>query len=152
MRGSLKPFPDHEVPTPKMWGLSLLRFGCEIITYKCTNIQMHKQPPKHLKIFIQMSMPARLQSTYHLHKIHHTKRVLARVCNLRLLFVVVLVTPYFPCAFSNILACLHFNISLHVYFQGVIGVQFVGTMVAFSLLQKVPPHHSFARWLLSNGR
>uniref|UniRef100_A0A8C4RBL3 Transmembrane protein 161B n=1 Tax=Eptatretus burgeri TaxID=7764 RepID=A0A8C4RBL3_EPTBU len=49
-------------------------------------------------------------------------------------------------------ACLHFNISLHVYFQGVIGVQFVGTMVAFSLLQKVPPHHSFARWLLNNGR
>uniref|UniRef100_UPI00358E7F57 transmembrane protein 161B isoform X2 n=1 Tax=Myxine glutinosa TaxID=7769 RepID=UPI00358E7F57 len=36
--------------------------------------------------------------------------------------------------------------------MGIIGVQFVGTMVAFSLLQKVPPHHSFARWLLSNGR
>uniref|UniRef100_A0A8C4RDE0 Transmembrane protein 161B n=1 Tax=Eptatretus burgeri TaxID=7764 RepID=A0A8C4RDE0_EPTBU len=36
--------------------------------------------------------------------------------------------------------------------MGVIGVQFVGTMVAFSLLQKVPPHHSFARWLLNNGR
>uniref|UniRef100_A4IHA2 LOC100124820 protein n=1 Tax=Xenopus tropicalis TaxID=8364 RepID=A4IHA2_XENTR len=35
--------------------------------------------------------------------------------------------------------------------MGVIGVQLVVTMVMASLLQKIIPHYSFARWLLCNG-
>uniref|UniRef100_F6U8E1 Acetyl-CoA acetyltransferase, mitochondrial n=1 Tax=Xenopus tropicalis TaxID=8364 RepID=F6U8E1_XENTR len=35
--------------------------------------------------------------------------------------------------------------------SGVIGVQLVVTMVMASLLQKIIPHYSFARWLLCNG-
>ena len=27
--GSLQPFPDSEIPTPKIWGLLVLRFGGE---------------------------------------------------------------------------------------------------------------------------
>ncbi|XP_073480573.1 transmembrane protein 161B [Aquarana catesbeiana] len=36
--------------------------------------------------------------------------------------------------------------------MGVIGVQLVVTMVMASVLQKIIPHYSLARWLLCNGR
>ncbi|XP_063820041.1 transmembrane protein 161B isoform X2 [Pseudophryne corroboree] len=36
--------------------------------------------------------------------------------------------------------------------MGVIGVQLVVTMVMASILQKILPHYSLARWLLCNGR
>lgn len=36
--------------------------------------------------------------------------------------------------------------------QGVIGVQLVVTMVMASVIQKIIPHYSFARWLLCSGR
>ncbi|XP_055489352.1 transmembrane protein 161B [Leucoraja erinacea] len=35
--------------------------------------------------------------------------------------------------------------------MGVIGVQLVVTMVMASIIQKITPHYSFARWLLCNG-
>ncbi|XP_072923064.1 transmembrane protein 161B isoform X1 [Hemitrygon akajei] len=35
--------------------------------------------------------------------------------------------------------------------MGVIGVQLVVTMVMASVIQKITPHYSFARWLLCNG-
>uniref|UniRef100_A0A4W5RSZ0 Transmembrane protein 161B n=1 Tax=Hucho hucho TaxID=62062 RepID=A0A4W5RSZ0_9TELE len=35
--------------------------------------------------------------------------------------------------------------------QGVIGVQLVVTMVMASVIQKIIPHYSFARWLLCSG-
>jgi len=41
----------------------------------------------------------------------------------------------------------------HPFFpQGVIGVQLVVTMVMASVIQKIIPHYSFARWLLCSGR
>nr|XP_054411707.1 transmembrane protein 161B isoform X5 [Pongo abelii] len=36
-------------------------------------------------------------------------------------------------------------------FQGVIGIQLVVTMVMASVMQKIIPHYSLARWLLCNG-
>lgn len=36
--------------------------------------------------------------------------------------------------------------------QGVIGVQLVVTMVMASVIQKIIPHYSLARWLLCSGR
>ncbi|XP_061584995.1 transmembrane protein 161B isoform X3 [Cololabis saira] len=36
--------------------------------------------------------------------------------------------------------------------MGVIGVQLVVTMVMASVIQKIVPHYSFARWLLCSGR
>uniref|UniRef100_A0AAQ4PG33 Transmembrane protein 161B n=1 Tax=Gasterosteus aculeatus aculeatus TaxID=481459 RepID=A0AAQ4PG33_GASAC len=35
--------------------------------------------------------------------------------------------------------------------MGVIGVQLVVTMVMASVIQKIIPHYSFARWLLCSG-
>ncbi|XP_038661254.1 transmembrane protein 161B isoform X4 [Scyliorhinus canicula] len=35
--------------------------------------------------------------------------------------------------------------------MGIIGVQLVVTMVMASIIQKITPHYSFARWLLCNG-
>lgn len=35
--------------------------------------------------------------------------------------------------------------------MGVIGIQLVVTMVMASVMQKIIPHYSLARWLLCNG-
>lgn len=53
---------------------------------------------------------------------------------------------------SKIQAHLLLNLSVCFFTQGVIGIQLVVTMVMASVLQKIIPHYSLARWLLCNGR
>ncbi|KAG9354354.1 hypothetical protein JZ751_001060 [Albula glossodonta] len=43
------------------------------------------------------------------------------------------------------------SLFLHCNNMGVIGVQLVVTMVMASVIQKIIPHYSFARWLLCSG-
>lgn len=46
----------------------------------------------------------------------------------------------------------YLNVIIILFLQGVIGVQLVVTMVMASVIQKIIPHYSFARWLLCSGR
>ncbi|KAF5913586.1 hypothetical protein HPG69_017206 [Diceros bicornis minor] len=51
----------------------------------------------------------------------------------------------------KILAIVMMSISLFTV-SGIIGIQLVVTMVMASIMQKIIPHYSLARWLLCNGR
>lgn len=43
-------------------------------------------------------------------------------------------------------------IYMSVSFKALMGVQLVVSLLAVSIMQRMAPHLSFARWLLCNGR
>jgi len=61
--------------------------------------------------------------------------------------------PWFSCIKKKILC---FRVGAHTVCsfsrQALMGIQLVVSLLAASIMQRMAPHYSFARWLLCNGR